>query len=137
MPALRTYRVFISHCWEYDWHYHRLVEFLREEPLLRWTNFSVPEDQALPEDKRLEYHLRKRVGESDVLLVVVGMEVPQRHWVKWELKWAHIRRTPVVGVMPNGMLRVPAAINRVACDIVGWRRTSVVRAIREWAVPRR
>ncbi|MEK6701935.1 MAG: TIR domain-containing protein [Planctomycetota bacterium] len=136
MPALRSYRVFISHCWEYNRDYHRLVEFLSEAPLFHWQNHSVPEGNALREDKKLEYRLRKRVGESDILLVVVGMEVPRRHWVRWELKWARIRGTPVVGVRPRGMVSVPKAISRIAKDVVGWRRESILRAIRKHALDR-
>ena len=131
MPALRTYRIFISHCWEYDADYHRLVDWLDDEPRFKWSNLSVPEDRAFREDLTFESRLRKRLGDSDILLVIVGMEIAQRHWIKWEIKSARIRGIPILGVMPNGSQRIPKAIKESRCPIVGWRRKSVVPAIRE------
>jgi len=137
MPALRTYHVFISHCWEYDDDYHRLVKWFKEEPLFKWRNLSVSEDRALPEDKRFEARLRKRLGDSDILLVIIGMEIAHRYWMKWEIKWARIRSIPIVGVMPNGAERIPRVVEEARCPIVGWRRDSVVGAVRDWALDRR
>ena len=137
MPALRTYRVFISHCWEYNADYDRLVGWLDEEALFKWKNLSVPEDKALREDKKFEARLRKRLGDSDILVVIIGMEIAQRHWMKWEIKWARIRSIPIVGVMPNGAERIPKVVEEARCPIVGWRRDSVIGAIRDWALDRR
>jgi hypothetical protein len=134
MPALCTYRVFISHCWEYGADYYRLVDWLNTEALFKWKNLSVPEERALPEDRRFESRLRKRLGDSDILLVIIGMEIAHRYWIKWEIKWARIRGIPIVGVMPNGGRRVPKAVVDARCPIVGWRRDSVIGAIRELAL---
>jgi MTH538 TIR-like domain (DUF1863) len=130
MPALRTYRIFISHCWEYNRDYYRIVDWFNTERLFEWRNLSVPEDRALREDKRFESRLRKRLGDSDVLLVIIGMEIAHRHWIKWEIKWARIRGIPILGVMPNGAQRVPKIVEECRCPIVGWRRDSVIGAIR-------
>ncbi len=78
MPALRTYKVFISHCWEYDANYHRLVEWFTQEPCYRWRNRSVPESKLCRENRRFEARLRKQLGKADVLLVIVGMEIAHR-----------------------------------------------------------
>lgn len=136
MPALRIYRVFISHCWEYDGDYHRLVEWFDEEPLFRWRNLSVSEEYALREDKRFESRLRNRLGDADILLVVAGMEIAHRHWMKWEIKWARIRGIPILGVIPTGGQRVPKVLEKTGCPIVGWRRNSVIGAVREYALDR-
>jgi len=95
MPVLRTYHVFISHCWEYNSDYYRLVDWLNKENLFKWKNLSVPEERALQEDRRFESHLRRRLGDSDILLVIIGMEIAHRHWIKWEIKWARIRGIPI------------------------------------------
>ena len=133
MPALRTYKVFISHCWEYGDEYERLVTWFDETPLFYWENLSVPEESALREDKTFKRRLRKRVGMASILVVIAGMEISHRYWMKWEIKWARIRGIPIVGVMPNGLQQVPKALTEADCPIVGWRRDSVVRAVRDWA----
>ena len=43
MPALKTYRLFISHAWQYHDDYYRLVEMLNAANNFRWYNYSVPE----------------------------------------------------------------------------------------------
>lgn len=134
MPALRIYRVFISHCWEYNADYYRLVDWLDEEALFKWKNLSIPEERAFREDKRFESRLRKRLGDCDILLVIVGMEIAHRYWINWEIKWARIRSIPIVGVMPNGGQRVPKVVEEARCPIVGWRRDSVIGAIRQLAL---
>lgn len=58
MARLRTYRVFISHCWEDAAEYRRLVEWLDEEPLFRWKDLSVLEGSAMREDRTFEKRLR-------------------------------------------------------------------------------
>lgn len=133
MPALRTYRVFISHCWEYDADYYRLVEWFNTEALFEWKDLSLPIERAIRQDKRFESRLRKRLGDSDVLLVIVGMEIAYRYWIRWEIKWARIRGIPIVGVMPNGRQRIPKIVQASRCPIVGWRRDSIIGAIRQFA----
>jgi hypothetical protein len=137
VPKLRTYRVFISHCWEYAGDYDRLADWLDDEPLFRWKDLSVPAESPMREDKTLERRLRRRLEATDILLVIVGMEIAHRYWIKREIKWARIRSIPIVGVMPNAARRIPRVVETTGCPIIGWRRASVVGAIREWAlVPR-
>jgi hypothetical protein len=133
MPTLRTYHVFISHCWEYNANYHTLVDWFDGEPRFDWRNLSVSDEAPMREDKNFERRLRKRLGAADIMVVIVGMEIAHRHWMAWEIKWARIRRIPILGVMPNGAERVPKVVLDADCPIVRWRRDSVVGAIRQLA----
>ena len=133
IPKLRTYRVFISHCWEYEDDYYTILDWLENEPLFKCRNLSVPEESAMREDKTFEKRLRKRLDSSDILLVIVGMEIAHRYWMKWEIKWAHNRGVPIVGIMPNGGQRIPLALDKTGCPIVRWRRDSVISAVRHHA----
>jgi hypothetical protein len=85
LPKLRSYRVFMSHCWEYNDDYYALVDWLEKELLFDCKNLSVPEESAMREDKTFEKRLRKRLGDSNILLVIVGMQIARRYWVKWEI----------------------------------------------------
>ena len=133
MPALRTYRVFISHCWEYNADYYTMVKWFDTEPLFKWKNLSVSDEAPMREDKNFERRLRKRVGESDIMVVIVGMEIAHRFWMPWEIKWARIRGVPILGVLPNGKERIPKIVSETGCPIVRWRRDSVIPAIRQLA----
>ncbi|CAG0983635.1 hypothetical protein PHYC_01903 [Phycisphaerales bacterium] len=133
MPVLRTYRVFISHCWEYNDDYYTMVDWLCDEPRFRWKNLSVSGESPMREDRTFEKRLRKRLGAADIVLVIVGMEIAHRYWMSWEIKWARIRSIPIVGVMPNGAVRMPKVVEESGCPIVRWRRDSVISAIRHFA----
>lgn len=133
MPVLRTYRVFISHCWEYNANYYTLVDWFDEEPRFDWKNLSVSDEAPMREDKNFEKRLRKRLGAADIMVVIVGMEIAHRDWMAWEIKWARIRSIPILGVMPNGAERVPKVVLDSGCPIARWRRDSVIASIRQFA----
>ena len=47
MPALTTYRLFISHSWAHGDAYDKLVSFFDEHPNFKWANYSVPKDDPI------------------------------------------------------------------------------------------
>jgi hypothetical protein len=47
MPALRPYKLFISHVWNYNDEYWSVVNRLNEAPNFWWENLSVPEHDPL------------------------------------------------------------------------------------------
>ena len=134
MPRLRTYRVFISHAWDYSEDYRGVVRFLNESPYFYWENLSVPEHDPVPGED-LEYELRNQMRPADVFLIIAGMYVPHRKWIDFELRFARRIGRPILGVIKWGSQRVPTAIQDVATEMVGWHRYSVVSAIRKYALP--
>jgi hypothetical protein len=38
MPHLNTYDLFISHAWDYNAEYYRLVDMLNNAPNFKWRN---------------------------------------------------------------------------------------------------
>ena len=134
MPRLRTYKIFISHCWEYDADYHTLKGWFDTEPLFRWKDLSVTEASPLREDKSFEKRLRKRLTTADIMVVVVGMEIAHRHWIDWEIRWAKIRGIPMLGVLPYARSQTPVVVQKANIPIVAWRRQSVIPSVRYLAL---
>src|SRR5262245_26267203 len=136
MPALRKYKVFITHAWDYDKDYAGLVALLNKVPLFRWQNLSVPEHRAIPAEDtgELRYELRNQIRPSHIMLILAGMYVSHRDWLDWEMSFARRIGIPLVGVMPRGSRVVPSAVMRGADATVGWNSNSIVRAIREHAL---
>jgi hypothetical protein len=60
--ALRTYRVFISHAWDYKDDYYRCEKFLNEAPNFEWENLSVPKHAPIKDADRLAQEFRIRYG---------------------------------------------------------------------------
>src|SRR5262245_56999713 len=125
MPALRTYRVFISHAWEYSTDYYRVEEFLHDAPAFRWENLSVPQHDPLhPSD--LAYELRNQMRPADVFLIIAGMYAAHSDWIDFELQFARRIGRPIIGIVKWGAERVPVSIQDAAHELVGWNGASIV-----------
>lgn len=133
MPYLRTYNLFISHAWDYNDDYYRLVQFLNAAPNLKWKNLSVPEHDPLKTD-RLEYELRGQMRDAHAFLILSGMYVAHSEWIGFEIDFARRIGRPIIGIRPWGSERIPAAVEDAATAIVGWNTDAIVRAIRTHAL---
>ncbi len=136
MPALRRYRVFISHAWEYNADYYRVVELLDSVPNFDWENLSVPEHDPVDvaDADFLMYELRNQMRPADVFLIICGMYVAYSDWIDFELRFARRIGRPVVGILPWASERVPRAVHDAAVELVGWNANSIVSAIRQHAL---
>src|ERR1051325_4575614 len=135
MPALREYKVFISHVWHRSEHYQRVVDWLNEAPNFQWTNLSVPEHTPIHNSEQLEYELRNQMRPADVFLILGGMYATRSDWIDFELSFARRVGRPIIGIKPWAAQVMPLAITNAATVIVGWNGASIVQAIRDYALP--
>lgn len=133
MPELKTYDLFISHSWDYNDEYYRLVNLLNEAPWFKWRNYSVPEHDPLigGSATKLADELDRQIRPVNVVLILAGMYVNHREWIQYEIDLAKSYRKPIVGVKPWGNIVVPAAVSDAARVVVNWNTDSVVTAIRQ------
>lgn len=137
MPQLKTYRLFISHSWNYPEAYETMVRFFNEHPLFRWINYSVPNDDPIhnaPNAKLLEEAIRRQMSPVNCVVVFGGVYSTYSKWINIEMKLAKQLGKPVVLVDPWGAKRVSTSAQDVADVEVGWRSTAVVNAIREYSI---
>jgi hypothetical protein len=125
--------VFISHAWDYNEDYYRLVRMLDEAPHFSWTNLSVPEHDPVSFDD-LKYELNNRMRPANVVLVLSGMYAAHSEWMDYEIAFARRIGRPLVAIWPWGQQRIPAAIQEAADAEVGWKTSTIVDAIRAWAL---
>jgi hypothetical protein len=133
VPALRTYKVFISHAWHRSSDYHRIVRFLDEAGNFRWVDLSVPEHAPLSAAD-LAYEIRNQLRPSDVFLIVAGMYSAHSEWIEFEVSFARRIGRPIIGIWKRGSVRLPSIVERSATEVVGWNGNSIVRAIRQYAL---
>lgn len=131
----KQYNIFVSHSWEYDEHYERIVDFLNEVPSLEWQNHSVPSTSPLSVDTEsaLRSELRNQMKTASVVVVSSGMYGAHSKWISEELELAEELDKPVIAIIPEGQSKVPEKIQAVADTQVGWRRASLVNALAEYA----
>lgn len=138
MPSLKTYDLFLSHVWrrQQNSEYYRLVSLLNDASLFYWRNYSVPEHDPLgtKTDKQLRDALTRQIRPVNCVLIVSGMYVSYRKWIQEEIDIAKDYGKPIIGIIPLGQQRVPTEVQNVALEMVGWRKTSVVSAVRQWSI---
>lgn len=136
MPTLRTYNLFISHAWKYNEDYDRLVGLLNSASNFSWKNYSVSIDNPLAggSKKKLAEEITQQISLASVVLIITGMYVSYREWIKFEIDRADQFNKPIVGIQPWGSTNVPFEVKRSAWKIVGWNTQSVVKAVRQHAL---
>jgi len=131
MGDLRTYNLFISHCWSYDDEYIRLVNLLDRVPDFSWKNYSVSFDNPLAggSGEKLADEIDGQIRLASAVVVISGIYVSHREWIQFEINLADQYNKPIVGIVPRGNLNIPASIRRSAWDIVNWSTKSIVDSI--------
>ena len=136
MPALKTYDLFISHAWTYNAEYERLVKMLNDAPNFKWRNYSVTKQDPLDvnNDTKLTEALKRQIGPVNCVLILAGMYVNHRKWIKKEITIAQNLNKPIVGIRPWGQQRTPIEVQQAANVMVGWNTSSIVQAIRDYSI---
>ena len=136
MPALKNYRLFISHAWDYGGDYYRLVNLLEEAKRFRMIDYSVPQHDPLVVNntRALQSALDRQVRQVNAVLIISGMYVNHRDWIQYEINLAQRYSKPIIGIRPRGSQIVPIAVQTAAIEMVGWNTKSIVSAIRKYAI---
>lgn len=135
-PENRQYNIFISHAWDYNDDYERVVDFLEGFDELEWQNHSVPLDDPLDTVNKahLRSQLRDQIRTTSVVLVLAGMYSAHREWIQQEIELANEFDKPIIGIRPHGSKQTPNIVEDASIEMVGWRQKSIVGAIVEHAV---
>ena len=136
MPALKTYDLFISHAWTHNAEYDRLVKMLNAAPNFKWRNYSVTKQDPLDvnNDARLTAALKRQIRPVNCVLILAGMYVNHRKWIKKEIAIAQDLNKPIVGIKPWGQQRTPTEVQDAADIMVRWNTDSIVKAIRDYSI---
>ena len=136
MPTLRNYHILISHSWDYNSHYETVCGWLDDAKNFTWSNYSVPISKPIDtkSKKELQDKLRNRISLCSCVIILSGMYVSYSEWIDYEIDTAKELGKPIIGVKPWGQERVPTKVQNEADVLVGWNSSSVVDAVREYAL---
>lgn len=129
----QDYAIFISHSWDYDQEYARLVRLLEEADNFEFRNYSVPEDEKFETDtdEELEKNLReKQIKPASVVVVLAGLYSTHSEWIGKEIRIAEQEGKPILGVKPWGKDRTSNYVEEHADEMVGWNTDSILEGIR-------
>lgn len=130
----KTYYLFISHAWDYSEHYDKIKQWLDEDSI-SWKDYSVPVSKPIDIDKKkeLKEKLTSKITLSSAIIVVSGMYAAYSEWIDYEIDEAVRMDKVIIGVKPWGQERVPVKIQDNATVMVGWNKSSVINAIKDYA----
>lgn len=136
MPALKNYHIMISHSWDYNEHYEKVVSWLNDANNFEWSNYSVPLTNPIDAKgkKELKEKLRNKITNCSCIIILSGMYVAYSEWIDYEIDTAVEMGKPIIGVEPWGQERVPQKVTSNADVVVGWNSSSVVQAIRDYSL---
>lgn len=136
MPSLRDYHILISHSWDYNTDYKTIKEWLDDAPNFMWTNYSVPITKPLDVNgkRELKEKLRNRISLCSCVIILSGMYVSYSEWIDYEIDTAISLGKTIIGVKPRGQERIPSKVSSNADVMVGWNSSSVVQAVRNYAL---
>ncbi len=136
MPALRNYHILISHSWDYDADYQTIKGWLDNANNFSWTNYSVSLSNPLDVNSKreLKEKIRNRISLCSCVIILSGMYVSYSEWINYEIDVALELGKPIIGIKPRGQERIPLKISNNADVMVGWMSSSVIQAVREYAL---
>jgi hypothetical protein len=136
MPYLSTYRLFISHAWDYHDDYNRLINLLDEANYFKYANYSVPKDDKFEKmtKEQLKEEIREQIRPVNCFIALAGVYMSYSEWIQFELDFAVSIGKPIVGIKPWGNTNVSKAVSDVAKVVVNWNTDSIVEAIRKYSI---
>lgn len=130
------YALFLSHSWDYDQEYARVVRLLEDADRFDFRNYSVPEEEQFDtnSDAELERVIReKQIKPSSVVVVLAGLYSTHSNWIGKEIRIAEEEGKPILGVKPWGNDRSSNYVEQHADKMVGWNTDSIIDAVRAMA----
>ena len=136
MPDLKNYRLLISHSCHYESQYSTIVAWLNNTSYFKWSNHSVSADKPLntKTKQQLREELSQQIRGCNAIIVVAGMYTYYSEWINYEIDEALRMKKPIIGIKPWGNQRMPTKIQQNATVLIGWNSSSLISAIRNYAL---
>lgn len=120
----KVYRLFISHVNRDDEEHDLFLSKLDASHEFQWEDIAV-QGKVSPED------ITEQVESADVVIILSGLISRDWNLLTRMIDSATKLEKPVVVVRPYGMENVPANLEEIASDVVGWNTPCIVEAIVE------
>lgn len=131
----KKYNIFISHSWNYDEHYQKIIEMLNKEGL-EFKDYSVPKSDPVHTngtDKELYEAIKRKISPCSVVIIMAGVYSSYSKWIDKEIKISKnefASEKKIIAVEPWGSLKTSKKVKDNADEIVKWQAKSIVDAIK-------
>jgi type IV secretory pathway ATPase VirB11/archaellum biosynthesis ATPase len=128
-----SYKLFISHSWEYSDAYDKLIKMLENQGL-DYSNHSVPLDDPIHTngtDKELKEKIEAKIKGTSCVLVLAGVYSSYSKWIKKEIDIALDYNKNIIAIEPWASEKTSSYVKDNSDLIVKWSGVSIVKAIKE------
>ena len=135
----KTYKIFISHSWEYSDAYEKLCKMLDGSNFL-YNDHSVPKDDPVHTngtDKELKIAITNKMSGCHIVLIMAGKYATYSKWIKKEIDIAKNDFTnskPIIGIKPWSNKQVSSVVSENVDKMVGWNTDTIVQAIKDYSL---
>ncbi len=131
----KTYRLFISHSWNYGDAYDKVMKLLDGQGL-SYYDHSVPKNDPIHTngtDKQLYDSIDAQIRGVNCVLILAGVYCSYSKWINKEIEIAKKYGKPIIAIEPWASERTSFVVKNNAHRIVKWQGVSIVNAIKELA----
>jgi len=131
----KTYKLFISHRWEYSDLLDRLKKLLNNRGYFSAIYKQVEKGHPINSEYApvIKAQITRRLQDSDIVLAIAGVSSSNSDWMVWEMEKAKELGLNVVGIIPWGAQRISQEVYSRSIIDVHWNTESVVDAIRKYS----
>ena len=128
----RIYKIFISHCWNYDDVLQKLKNLLDSRGYFNAEYTHVEKSHPINSEYApvIKAQITRRLDDSDIVLAIAGVYASYSDWMQWEMDKARDLGLKVIGVIPRGQERISSQVYSRSVEDVRWNADSIVAAIR-------
>ncbi|PSV44050.1 TIR domain-containing protein [Photobacterium indicum] len=129
----KTYRLFISHSWNYDKNYQKVVEMITDQGI-SFYDHSVPKDDPIHTDgtdAQLHDAIEAKMKGTSCILILAGMYATHSKWINKEIKIAQSYGKKIIAIEPWGAEKTSKVVKDASHKIVKWQGKSIADAIKE------
>jgi hypothetical protein len=129
----KTYRLFISHSWNYSDAYDGIIDLLNKQDIA-YYNHSVPKNDPIHTngtDIQLAEKIESKVKGASCVLILAGVYSTYSKWINKEIQMAKKYNKPIVAIKPWASKKISSVVQDNATKIIGWNSLSILNAIKE------
>lgn len=125
--------VFISHHGKDDKYVQQLKARLKAKGYhLKNSSVDSTKPNRLVSERAIRRLLRMRIHWAGTFICLVGEKTHTRAWVDWEIKKAHEKGKPIVGIFKHGCAKdtpLPSNLEKYHSGLVGWNMDKIIDTV--------
>lgn len=122
MEELPIHKLFISHNGEDNEEYLNFFHRLLEAPDFEWKDYGIPGENDT-------FQLEDQIKPVQLVIILSGLYNHHTQLIQKQIEISRKMNKPIILIRPYGMEQVPAQLEPLAQDIIGWNRVCIIETI--------